>query len=170
MKIKKDKQTYTVSVRSIKEKPMSGKVVQSCRIKISLDVGAFMPTAKDGKFIDLYAPGNFTVQPPKVVTRVVYPCGEAPSVVGVSYGGGYEIVNTGVHITIPENYAGIIFPDKTLYFEHGITAGGLINAGDQRSVLIKVANFSADEYEIKEGERIAQVLIVPCMYAMPEIT
>ena len=78
-------------------------------------------------------------------------------------GGGRAAVPTGIALAIPEGYAGFVQPRSGLARKHGITClntPGLIDAGyrDEISVLL-VNTDPAEPFEIKRGDRIAQLVI-----------
>ena len=78
-------------------------------------------------------------------------------------GGGRAAVPTGIAVAIPEGYAGFVQPRSGLARKHGITClntPGLIDAGyrDEISVLL-VNTDPAEPFEIKRGDRIAQLVI-----------
>lgn len=80
-------------------------------------------------------------------------------------GGGRALVPTGVAIALPEGWAGFVQPRSGLALRHGVTvlnSPGLIDAGyrDELKVILVNTDPSAD-YEIRRGDRIAQLVIRP---------
>lgn len=74
---------------------------------------------------------------------------------------GRLVIDTGVHIYIPEGYTGLVLPRSSMSL-HGVnTATGVIDAGYTGT--IKVVLEVPEEFEICAGERIAQIVIVPQM-------
>ena len=72
------------------------------------------------------------------------------------------IIKTGLFIALPEGYEAQIRPRSGLAAKHGITvlnAPGTIDADYRGEIGIIVINLSSDEYEIKDGERICQMII-----------
>lgn len=79
--------------------------------------------------------------------------------------GSVELIPTGLALYIGDpSYAGMILPRSGLGHKHGIVLGnlvGLIDADYQGQLFVSCWNRSAVPYEIQEGERIAQLVIVP---------
>ncbi len=78
-------------------------------------------------------------------------------------GGGRAVVPSGVALAIPPGYAGFVQPRSGLALRHGVTvlnAPGLIDAGyrDEVGVLL-VNHHPTDDYEVRRGDRIAQLVI-----------
>lgn len=78
-------------------------------------------------------------------------------------GGGRALVPTGLAISIPEGYAGFVQPRSGLALKHGVTClntPGLIDSGYRGELKVILVNTdSAQSYEVKKGERIAQLVI-----------
>jgi dUTP pyrophosphatase len=81
----------------------------------------------------------------------------------VAAGGGRALVPTGVRVAIPEGYAGFVQPRSGLAWRHGITLAnspGLIDAGYRDEIAVIVINTDpTDDFEIRRGDRIAQLVI-----------
>jgi len=79
--------------------------------------------------------------------------------------GARASVGTGIAIEIPAGHAGLVLPRSGWAAKHGIAlvnAPGLIDAGYRGEVRVLLLNTDRDElFEIAEGDRIAQLLIVP---------
>jgi dUTP pyrophosphatase len=79
--------------------------------------------------------------------------------------GGRALVPTGLTIAIPEGYAGLVLARSGLAIRHGVTclnAPGLIDSGFRGEVQVVLVNTDPDErYEIRKGDRIAQLVVVP---------
>lgn len=71
--------------------------------------------------------------------------------------------DTGVHIQIPKGYAGIVTGKSGLDHHHGITCHGLVDAGYTGSVRVNLYNCSEVDYQVKAGDKIAQMVIVPVL-------
>ena len=78
-------------------------------------------------------------------------------------GGGRGLVPTGVAVALPEGYAGFVQPRSGLALSHGITClntPGLIDSGYRGELKVLLVNTdSSRDYEVKRGERIAQLVI-----------
>ncbi|BET36051.1 dUTP diphosphatase [Wolbachia pipientis] len=78
------------------------------------------------------------------------------------------LVPTGIVIAIPNGFEGQIRPRSGLAAKHGITvlnSPGTIDSDYRGEVKVCLINLSNQPYEIKRGDRIAQILITP----VPEI-
>ena len=119
-------------------------------MKIMLDKGAKMPTRAHewDAGLDLYAPEGTGVY-------TISPCG------------GSATIDTGVHIEIPEGYVGFIKSKSGLMVNHHIVTDGTIDAHYTGSIRVKLFNLNRKEYRVQDGDKIAQLVIVPC--ALPEL-
>ena len=82
------------------------------------------------------------------------------------------VVPTGVAFAIPEGYAGLVIPRSGLAAKHGISivnAPGLIDSGYRGEIKVVLINFDAKKpFEIKTGDRIAQIMFTPYAQAYLE--
>lgn len=129
-------------------------------MKIILDEGAKMPTRAHpwDAGLDLYAPTDVSVPGSQAWT---YGSVEGDALIGS------VVIDTGVHVQIPEGYAGFIKSKSGLNVNHGLTAEGVIDAHYTGSIRVKLYNHTAAEYRFKAGEKIAQLVILPCV--MPHL-
>ena len=130
-------------------------------MKIVLDesIGAKIPTRShefDGG-LDLYAPNTTSVHGCKY-TAPIY--GHGYGLVGV----GQRVIDTGVHVEIPRGYVGLLRSRSGTMINDGIYAGeGTIDCGYTGSIKVKLFNTTPKDYKINAGDRIAQLVIVPCL-------
>ena len=112
------------------------------KIKIALDPGAYMPKRANewDAGMDLYAMNDVWMRP----------C-------------SFEFFDTGVHIAIPHGYAGFIKPRSGLCRENGMMTDGTIDPDYTGSIGVTLFNHSRKDVYIKAGDRIAQLVIVPCL-------
>jgi dUTP pyrophosphatase len=86
--------------------------------------------------------------------------------------GERAMVPTGVAVAIPEGYAGLVLPRSGLASRHGLTlanAPGLIDAGYRGEVTCAVVNLNRTvPVRIRQGDRIAQLVIVEVPQVQPE--
>lgn len=79
--------------------------------------------------------------------------------------GDTHLIPTGIAIYIRDpGYAGLIVPRSGLGHKHGIVLGnlvGLIDSDYQGQLFVSCWNRGTRTYTIDEGERIAQLVIVP---------
>lgn len=77
--------------------------------------------------------------------------------------GGRVLVPTGIAVAIPEGYASFVLPRSGLALKHGISlvnTPGLIDAGYRGELKCVMLNTDpTDDYEVKRGDRIAQLVI-----------
>jgi len=67
---------------------------------------------------------------------------------------------TGIAIKIPEGYVGLIWDKSGPSHKNGIkTLGGVMDSNYTGEYLVGLANLGQEEFEIKKGQKIAQVLI-----------
>ncbi len=121
---------------------------EKMKIGISLEPGAVLPTKAhdtDAGY-DLYCPerGHYVTT------------------------GHPAIIDTGVHMNIPEGYCGLIVSKSGLNIKKDITCTGLIDAGYTGTIVVKLSkdpnlktSASGIPYEIEQGDKIAQIIILP---------
>ncbi len=98
---------------------------------------AILPTRKhpDDAGIDFYSVESVWIQP-----------------------NNFKIVKTGITVEIPKGYVGLMKPKSRSNF---LLGAGVIDAGYQGEIQIKVANVGLGTLAIAYGDAIAQMLIVP---------
>jgi len=72
------------------------------------------------------------------------------------------LIPTGLFIELPQGYEAQIRPRSGLAFKHGITvlnSPGTIDADYRGEIKILLINLSNDNFTIKDGERIAQMIV-----------
>lgn len=112
------------------------------KVKIMLDEFAIMPTrAHDTDAgLDLYSPGLYIVP-----------------------AGGSAIIDTGVHVQLPPNTAGMLKSKSGLNVKHDITSEGVIDVGYTGSIVVKLYNHGTTTYAVRKGDKISQLVIVPAV-------
>ena len=73
-----------------------------------------------------------------------------------------KLIGTGLHIALPDGYEAQIRPRSGLAFKHGITiinSPGTIDADYRGEIKIALINHSNKDFVIKNGDRIAQMII-----------
>ena len=79
-----------------------------------------------------------------------------------------EIVGTGIAVEIPEGYVGLVHPRSGMAANHGITvlnSPGTIDAGYRGELKVILVNHTGIDYEVKKGDKIAQLVIQECIEA-----
>ena len=109
-------------------------------MQIKLDTGAYMPTKahRQDAGWDLYSRDTAVVK-----------------------AGSSEIFDTGVHILIPDGYAGVLVSKSGLNVNKDLTSTGLIDAGYTGSIKVKLYNHGTDDYIVFAGNKISQIMFVP---------
>ncbi len=80
----------------------------------------------------------------------------------VLHAGHRALIPTGISIALPDGYVGLVHPRSGLALKHGITvlnAPGTVDAGYRGEIKVTLINTSDSDFEIKVGDRIAQLLI-----------
>ena len=73
-----------------------------------------------------------------------------------------QLVPTGLHIALPEGYEAQIRPRSGLALKHGITVlntPGTVDADYRGEIMVLLINFSNEPFVVKDGERIAQMIV-----------
>ncbi len=72
------------------------------------------------------------------------------------------LVSTGLYIALPAGYEAQIRPRSGMAYKKGISvanAPGTIDADYRGEIKVLIINFSKEEVEIQDGERIAQMVV-----------
>lgn len=114
------------------------------KLPIKLDEGAKMPTyAHDtDSAADLYAQEDTTIPAHSLS----------------------NMVKTGVHIALPEGWTAIVVPRSSIGMKTGLrlsNSQGVIDQDYRGPIGVIYDNHSDSDYEIKQGDRIAQLYIMP---------
>lgn len=117
---------------------------------LRLSAESLLPTRAhpDDAGLDLYSAENITLPPQ---------CGKA--------------IRTGIAVALPKMHVGLI-ADRSSLAKKGLKcAGGVIDAGYRGEIQIVLWNLSREEIKLNQGERIAQLLILPVATPSPiEVT
>lgn len=82
--------------------------------------------------------------------------------------GAQDIVPTGLKIAVPDGYVGIVKDRSSMASKRIYTHAGVIDAGYRGEVRIVLSNHSERSFQIQAGDKIAQLVIVPCETAAEE--
>lgn len=115
-------------------------------IKVMLDAGAYAPVRahRQDAGLDLKSP-----------LRVAL------------YAGQSAIIDTGVHVQIPDGYVGMLKSKSGLNVKYGLLSEGVIDAGYTGSIVVKLYNHGKRDIMIEEGDKVSQLVILPII--TPEI-
>ena len=78
--------------------------------------------------------------------------------------GAYTAVGTGFEIELPEGFEAQVRPRSGLAARHGVTvlnSPGTIDADYRGEIRVLLVNHGRNPFEIKPGDRIAQLVIAP---------
>ena len=75
--------------------------------------------------------------------------------------GGSHKFDTGVHMQIPEGFAGLLVSKSGLNVNYGLKSEGLIDSGYTGSIVVKLYNHGDEGVYIKNGQKISQIIIIP---------
>ena len=130
-------------------------------MKIKLDEGAFMPErAHDTDAgLDIRSPIDVIVPP----SRIIY------DAFGNFVRIGSATIDTGVHIELPHGRVGLLKSRSGLNVKYGITSEGVIDEPYRGSIRVKLYNHTENEYLVKRGDKITQLLVMPCDYVECEL-
>lgn len=73
-----------------------------------------------------------------------------------------RLIATGLFLSLPEGYEAQVRPRSGLALKHGITvlnSPGTIDSDYRGEIMVLLVNLSADNFTIRAGERIAQMVI-----------
>lgn len=127
-------------------------------MKIKLDESAIQPTRahETDAGLDLYSPINTLVP-----ARKIGFWGDLQE--------GSVTIDTGVHIELPHNTVGFIKSKSGLNVKSGITSEGVIDEGYTGSIAVKLYNNSDKDVQIRKGQKISQLVVLPCLYVDLEL-
>lgn len=110
------------------------------KVKVVLDDGAYMPTRAHSADagLDLYS--------------------QIDAVIFQNCSGTFD---TGVHIEIPEGYVGFLKSKSGLNIKKCLQSEGVIDSGYTGSICVKLYNHGAKAVEIKKGQKISQLVLLP---------
>lgn len=77
---------------------------------------------------------------------------------------GSVVIDTGVHVEIPEGYVGMLKSKSGLNVKHNLIGEGVIDCGFMGSIRVKLYNLGDTDYQIQRGDKIIQLVIMPCVY------
>ena len=111
-------------------------------MRISVDPGAYAPVRghKEDAGIDIKSMYNHDV-PPR----------------------GSVVCLTGTHVEIPEGYCGLLVSKSGLNVTEDLTTTGLIDHAYSGQILVKVYNHGTKTRHIAAGQKITQLVVIPCL-------
>ena len=77
---------------------------------------------------------------------------------------GSVVIDTGVHVEIPEGYTIFLKSKSGLNVMHNLIGEGVVDALYTGSIKVKLYNLGDTDYQILRGDKIIQMVILPCGY------
>ena len=77
---------------------------------------------------------------------------------------GSVVIDTGVHVEIPEGYTIFLKSKSGLNVKHNLIGEGVVDALYTGSIKAKLYNLGDIDYQILRGDKIIQMVILPCAY------
>ena len=93
----------------------------------------------------------------------LYVCMEEPVTIAP---GDTAFLSTGIAIAVPEGYAGLVFARSGLGCKRGLAPAnkvGVIDSDYRGEVRVALHNHSGQSQTVEDGERIAQLVVVPVL-------
>lgn len=117
-------------------------------MKVTIDAGAFLPVRAhaDDAGLDILSPVDMIIR-----------------------AGQSAKIDTGVHVALKPGTVGMIKSRSGLNLNRGIVSEGVIDAGYTGAIRVKLYNHSTDDYNVRRGDRITQLVVLPCIIEDVEI-
>ena len=131
--------------------------------------------------IDLTVPLQPTVSFKKLVDNAIVPTRAHATDAGFDLSstervhlapGDRAMVSTGIAVALPANTVGLVCPRSGLAAKHGVTvtnAPGVIDAGYRGELKVILQNTGNSTVVFDEGDRIAQMVVVPLIVGLPAV-
>lgn len=85
--------------------------------------------------------------------------------------GGSMLVGTGLLMEIPEGWCGQINPRSGMASTHKVVVGArIIDSGFRSEVMINLINHGPEIFEVTKGMRVAQILFLPVLTDVIEVS
>lgn len=95
----------------------------------------------------------------------LYACLDAPMELAAGAG---ALIPSGVAVAIPHGYVGLVRDRSSLAVMGLLTVAGVIDSDYRGEVLIAMRNAGVAPALVQPGQRVAQMLIIPCPQAVVE--
>jgi dUTP pyrophosphatase len=82
--------------------------------------------------------------------------------------GGRVIIPTGIAVALPHGHEGQIRPRSGIAIRHGVTvlnSPGTVDADYRGEIQVILVNLGSENFEIRRGTRIAQMVVAPVQQA-----
>lgn len=88
---------------------------------------------------------------------------------GVVRAGQAQTFHTGVHVELPHGTAGVLLPKSGLMTKHDIITFGVVDESYRGEIMVHMFNQGGSDYNVRAGDKISQMLVVPVLYEDIEI-
>ena len=98
----------------------------------------------------------------------LYACLDMPVVIAP---GRTKVIPTGIALELPVGYAGLIYARSGLATKQGLAPAnkvGVVDCDYRGEVMVALHNHSGEARTVNSGDRIAQLVITPCITAVFE--
>lgn len=82
--------------------------------------------------------------------------------------GGSAVIDTGVHVEIPQGYVGMLKSKSGLNVKQNLISEGVIDCGFTGSIVCKLYNLGKRDVTLLKGSKITQIVIMPVL--LPNLT
>lgn len=82
---------------------------------------------------------------------------------------GSAVIGTGTHVQLPHGCCGLLVSKSGLNTKHEITSTGLVDDGYTGEIMVKLYNHGETSYQVKAGDKISQLVVIPVRYEPIEI-
>lgn len=119
-------------------------------MRIKLDNGAIVPLRAHptDAGLDLYAP--------MTIERTIIPSGCS------------DMIDTGVHVELPKGHVGFVMTRSGMN-KKDLHCEGVIDEDYRGSIGVRIYNGGENYYAVSPGDKIAQLVIVPCWLGSCEV-
>ena len=86
--------------------------------------------------------------------------------------GGHKMCHTGIHVQIPEQHVGLVFVRSSVGAKRHVELSngvGVIDCGYTGEIMLPLHNHGNSAQHFEAGERVAQLVIVPCVIGVVEL-
>ena len=75
------------------------------------------------------------------------------------------MVHTGLSIELPRGFAGLVYARSGLATKRGLAPANKVGVIDRGEIMISLHNHGSAPATVQNGERVAQLVITPCLIA-----
>ena len=82
---------------------------------------------------------------------------------------GSRTFGTGIHVHVPKGMVGLMLPKSGLMMKHDLLTFGVVDAGYSGEVMVHVFNLGNNNYKVKPGDKLTQLLLMPVCIEKVEV-